>query len=62
MKGYNEHQHVIRKYKKGGSKGFHLLTECEQTHKKVGSADCEKNCRSFAGIDSEKQQVLCWKL
>ncbi|GIC77676.1 hypothetical protein [Moritella sp. F3] len=61
MKGYNEHQHVIRSYDKGGDKGFNLLTTCNKTGKKVGSGDCEKTCGSFAGSDDVKQQVLCWK-
>jgi len=61
MKGYNKHQHVIRCYDKGGIKGFNLLSTCDKTGKKIGSADCEKNCSSFAGSDHVKQEVLCWK-
>jgi len=38
------------------------MTVCDQTRKRVGSADCEKNCQFFASIDYENQEVLCWKL
>lgn len=58
----NKHMHDIRPYELGGKRGKQCMTECDQTHKKVGSADCEKNCRSFSAHDIENQRVICWKL
>ena len=52
----------IRNYKKGGKAGkLSIKTICDKTFKKVGSADCEKNCIYFAGIDRDNKIVRCWK-
>jgi len=62
MLKHNKDTQNIRVYELGGDNGMQCITECDQTRKKVGSADCEKNCRSFSAHDIDNQFVICWKL
>jgi len=52
-----ENQHVRYYVKVPGSK--RLVTICEKTGLKVGSAECTKRCVYFAGVDHEQNRVTC---
>lgn len=41
-------------------KGRVIITICDQTDKRVGSGDCERNCTLFRSIDHAKQIVYCY--
>ena len=58
---YNKKLHKLRSYEFGGDCGTKSIkTICSRTKKKVGSADCEKTCKWFAGVDRKNKIVRCW--
>jgi len=61
MMGYDSHTYDIRPYELGGSKGFQCMTVCDFRGKKVGSADCQRNCQKYAGRDDSEKKIFCWK-
>ncbi len=53
-------QKAVIKSREYMKQGFVVVTVCDQTGMKVGSASCEKNCDLFHSIDRERQVVMCY--